>query len=65
MLVYHYYDEFTSLAAGPPVVEPNLITGVGRGKFRPFPKMERYHKHKKKTARMMAKQSRRRNHKRK
>lgn len=44
-----------------PIVEPNLITGVGHGKLRPFDKMESYHKHKKKTARKMAKQSRRRN----
>lgn len=47
----------------PPIVEPNLITGVGHGKYRPFErdKTERYHRHKKKTARKMAKQSRRRN----
>ena len=46
-----------------PIIEPNLITGVGHGKYRPFErdKTESYHKHKKKTARKMAKQSRRRN----
>lgn len=46
-----------------PIIEPNLITGVGHGKVRPLErdKTERYHKHKKKTARQMAQQSRRRN----
>lgn len=44
-----------------PIIEPNLITGVGHGKLRGSDKTERYHQHKKKTARKMAKQSRRRN----
>lgn len=44
-----------------PVIESDLISGVGRGKLRGPDKTERYHQHKKKTARKMAKQSRRRN----
>ena len=40
---------------------PNLITGVGRMKYRPPDKVESDRKRKKKTARAMAKLSRRRN----
>ena len=39
---------------------PNLITGVGRMKYRKPDKVEANHKRKKKTARAMAKRSRRR-----
>ena len=45
----------------PPVVEPNLITGVGRYHKRGRQKVEAYHKKKNKTAARMAKQSRKRN----
>ena len=40
---------------------PNLITGEGRMRLRGPDKQETNHKHKKKTARAMAKRSRRRN----
>lgn len=40
---------------------PNLITGEGRMKYRKPDKVEANHKRKKKTARAMAKQGRRRN----
>lgn len=45
----------------PRTVDPSLITGVGHGHLRGPDKVESHHKHKKKTARKMAKQSRRKN----
>lgn len=61
MMSWGIWDPYTEPMTRIPVVEPNLITGVGHGKPRGDNKCESYHKHKKKTARRMAKQSRRRN----
>lgn len=61
MMSWGFWEPYSAPMLGIPVVKPDRITGVGCGKYRPPDKCESYHKHKKKTACKMAKQSRRRN----